>query len=252
MHSNRNDLTCCQDVASAVTGIGKPTYTAHIYPSRQSHKPRLEVDRSDGSSIAVDLEINSSALPPDVEARLTELGFDEAHDGALVLQGMWEKWRMDDMLRLKATLGHSEGAVTLYVTCFVIASPRADRISNDVSGLLDPFASHRRPDVVPLPIPLAETKPAHPLETLASKANLFYHKSRRGGNIGCYGYGAGSAMSTMDVLAVVGGKPTNFLDGGGGATEANVRAALDVLMQDEDVDVAFVNTFGGLTRTVSL
>lgn len=58
-------------------------------------------------------------------------------------------------------------------------------------------------------------------------------------------------MSTMDVLAVVGGKPANFLDGGGGATEANVRAALDVITADEDVVVCFVNTFGGLTRTVS-
>ena len=59
-------------------------------------------------------------------------------------------------------------------------------------------------------------------------------------------------MSTMDVLGVVGGKPANFLDGGGGATEANVKAALELLMSDPDVDVVFINTFGGLTRTVSL
>jgi succinyl-CoA synthetase beta subunit len=117
-----------------------------------------------------------------------------------------------------------------------------------ISGLSDPFASYRHPTT----LALTDSIPPHPLEAQAAKANLFYHKSRRGGNIGCYGYGAGSAMSTMDVLAVVGGTPANFLDGGGGATEANVRAALEVLMADEDVVVCFVNTFGGLTRTVSI
>lgn len=116
-----------------------------------------------------------------------------------------------------------------------------------MSGLADPFATHRHPNLAEL----VDSSETHPLEAQAAKAGLFYHKSRRGGNIGCYGYGAGSAMSTMDVLAVVGGKPTNFLDGGGGATEANVRAALDVLMNDPDVEVVFVNTFGGLTKTVS-
>jgi succinyl-CoA synthetase beta subunit len=148
------------------------------------------------------------------------------------------------MLRLKGVLSHEEGAITLYVSC----QHMPDQCSKEVSGLADPFASHRQPEL----LSLAESIPPHPLEALAAKAKLFYHKSRRGGNIGCYGYGAGSAMSTMDVLAVVGGRPANFLDGGGGATETNVRAALDVLMRDEDVDVAFVNTFGGLTRTVSL
>jgi succinyl-CoA synthetase beta subunit len=112
---------------------------------------------------------------------------------------------------------------------------------------------------------IAETADRHPLEKKASLAGLFYHKRKEGegGNIGSFGYGAGVAMSTMDALAVAGGRvsqeppvplpdssqPANFLDGGGGATEANVRAALDVLMSDPDVKVIFVNSFGGITKT---
>jgi succinyl-CoA synthetase beta subunit len=46
-------------------------------------------------------------------------------------------------------------------------------------------------------------------------------------------------------------QPANFLDGGGGATEANVRAALEVVTSDQVADVVFVNSFGGLTKTVS-
>lgn len=47
------------------------------------------------------------------------------------------------------------------------------------------------------------------------------------------------------------GEPANFLDGGGGATEANVQAALDVVLGDNDVTTVFVNSFGGLTKMVS-
>lgn len=46
-------------------------------------------------------------------------------------------------------------------------------------------------------------------------------------------------------------QPANFLDGGGGATEANVKAALEVVTSDQVADVVFVNSFGGLTKTVS-
>ena len=43
------------------------------------------------------------------------------------------------------------------------------------------------------------------IATQARRAGLFYHK-HSGGNIGQYGYGAGVAMSTMDALAIAGGK----------------------------------------------
>ena len=42
------------------------------------------------------------------------------------------------------------------------------------------------------------------------------------------------------------------MDGGGGATEANVRAALELVTSDGDADVVFVNSFGGLTKTVGI
>lgn len=43
-------------------------------------------------------------------------------------------------------------------------------------------------------------------------------------------------------------QPANFLDGGGGATEANVRAAMGVILSDPDAKVLFINSFGGITR----
>lgn len=50
-------------------------------------------------------------------------------------------------------------------------------------------------------------------EVEAQKANLNFIKLD--GSVGCLVNGAGLAMATMDVLALHGGNPANFLDVGG-------------------------------------
>lgn len=52
-----------------------------------------------------------------------------------------------------------------------------------------------------------------PSEVAAHEANLNFIKLD--GSIGCLVNGAGLAMATMDVLALYGGNPANFLDVGG-------------------------------------
>lgn len=83
----------------------------------------------------------------------------------------------------------------------------------------------------------------------AEDGGLFYIKLPQGGNVGSFGYGAGNAMATMDGLALAGGRPANFLDGGGGANKQNARLAIETLNRDENVKAIFVNTFGGITQT---
>ena len=68
------------------------------------------------------------------------------------------------------------------------------------------------------------------------------------GNIGCVVNGAGLAMSTVDILAHLGGKAANFLDVGGGADSQKVAAALRLILQDPAVKTIFVNIFGGILR----
>lgn len=59
-----------------------------------------------------------------------------------------------------------------------------------------------------------------PREVEAGKWDLNY--IGLDGNIGCMVNGAGLAMATMDIIQLNGGKPANFLDVGGGATEKQV------------------------------
>jgi succinyl-CoA synthetase beta subunit len=55
-------------------------------------------------------------------------------------------------------------------------------------------------------------------------------------------------MSTVDVVAHVGGRPANFCDLGGGGDAEGVVKALDVITRDPQVKAIFFNIFGGITR----
>ena len=68
------------------------------------------------------------------------------------------------------------------------------------------------------------------------------------GDIGCMVNGAGLAMATMDLLQAAGGRPANFLDVGGGASEQQITAAFKLLQSDPSVRVIFVNIFGGILK----
>jgi succinyl-CoA synthetase beta subunit len=68
------------------------------------------------------------------------------------------------------------------------------------------------------------------------------------GYVGVIANGAGLAMSTVDIVNQVGGKPANFLDIGGGANADVMAGALEVINNDPDVRSIFINIFGGITK----
>ena len=84
------------------------------------------------------------------------------------------------------------------------------------------------------------------LEVKASDHDLSYVSLD--GNIACMVNGAGLAMATMDLIKLHGGEPANFLDVGGGATTERVRMAIDIIMENPNVDAILINIFGGIVR----
>ena len=93
---------------------------------------------------------------------------------------------------------------------------------------------------------LREFTEADELEKEAAKQDLSYVKLD--GNIGVIANGAGMAMATMDLIYVMGGRPANFLDVGGGASSQVVRRAIEHILKDRSVKAIFINIFGGITR----
>lgn len=68
------------------------------------------------------------------------------------------------------------------------------------------------------------------------------------GDIGVIGCGAGLVMASLDAIEAFGGKPANFLDVGGGASQETIEAAIDLVLKKPGVKSIFINMFAGITR----
>jgi succinyl-CoA synthetase beta subunit len=106
----------------------------------------------------------------------------------------------------------------------------------------DENALYRHPEIVAM----RDKDEEDPREAQAKEFDLSYISLD--GNIGCMVNGAGLAMATMDTIKLVGGKPANFLDVGGGATKEKVTAAFKLILADPDVKAVLVNIFGGIMK----
>ena len=84
------------------------------------------------------------------------------------------------------------------------------------------------------------------LELQACEAGLNYVKLD--GNVACMVNGAGLAMATMDLIAIAGAKPANFLDIGGSASAEQIEKGFNIILKDPSVKAILINIFGGIVR----
>jgi succinyl-CoA synthetase beta subunit len=124
----------------------------------------------------------------------------------------------------------------------LIVTPEGDVRALDSKFTVDDNALFRHSDIAEMRD--LEAVPAE--ERLAREKDVTYVKLD--GDVGVLGNGAGLVMSTLDVIALVGGRPANFCDLGGGGDAEGVVAALEVITADPQVKSIFFNIFGGITR----
>jgi succinyl-CoA synthetase beta subunit len=115
-------------------------------------------------------------------------------------------------------------------------------IALDSKVTIDNNALYRHPEIAAMRSATTEDEQ----ERMAQERGVTYVKLD--GDVGIMGNGAGLVMSTLDVVALAGGRPANFLDAGGGSKADEVVTALEVLLSDPKVKVLLVNIFGGITR----
>jgi succinyl-CoA synthetase beta subunit len=135
----------------------------------------------------------------------------------------------------------SEEAMLVEVNPLIV-TPERTVAALDAKVTLDDNALFRHPDNANLRDPSAEDAQ----EQMAHERGLTYVKLD--GDIGILGNGAGLVMSTLDVVAQVGGSPANFLDAGGGSKADAIVSAVEVILSDEKVKAVLFNIFGGITR----
>lgn len=150
--------------------------------------------------------------------------------GAKCLLGLYKTWWESDASLLE-----------INPLCIVLtAENKLALMAVDAKMSLDDNALYRHPDLLAMR-DLAEEAP---LEIEASKFSLNY--IQLDGNIACLVNGAGLAMATMDIIQHYGGRPANFLDVGGGASQEQVAAAFQIILRDPNVRGILVNIFGGI------
>jgi succinyl-CoA synthetase beta subunit len=124
----------------------------------------------------------------------------------------------------------------------LVVTKNGEVLALDAKFNFDDNALYRHPEIVAM----RDENEEDPREVEASKFSLNY--IGLDGNIACLVNGAGLAMATMDIVKYAGGRPANFLDVGGGASEEQVTEAFKILISDKNVKAILVNIFGGIMR----
>ena len=108
--------------------------------------------------------------------------------------------------------------------------------------VVDGAAAPRRPSLAAAAAP----EPLTGRERRARELGLQFVEL--GGDIGVLANGAGLTMTTMDVIAHLGGRPANFLEIGGDAY-TKARPALELVLAHDGVRSLVVNFCGAFART---
>ncbi len=137
---------------------------------------------------------------------------------------------------------YTEGDADLAEINPLILKPTGEVHALDAKVSLDANSLFRHPDYASYDA----TQVRDERETQAHERGLQYVGLE--GSVGVIANGAGLAMSTLDIINQVGGKPANFLDIGGGSNAQVMASALEVINNDPNVASIFINIFGGITK----
>ena len=124
----------------------------------------------------------------------------------------------------------------------LIVTPEGEVKALDSKFTVDDNALFKHQDIAEM----RDVEAYPPEERKARENDVTYVKLD--GEVGVLGNGAGLVMSTLDVVALAGGRPANFCDLGGGGDAQGVVDALEIISEDPQVKSILFNIFGGITR----
>src|SRR5947209_4995226 len=217
-------------------------YYASVIFDRSAKAPLMMLSTKGGMDIEAVAEEDPTAI-----ARLHVdplIGFQDFHGRRLAYEAGVDADVVRQVGAMLAKLYRAfiEEEATLVEVNPMIVTPDREVKALDAKVTLDGNALFRHPDNAELRNPSEED----PQEVMAKERGLTYVKLD--GDIGILGNGAGLVMSTLDVVALAGGKPANFLDAGGGSKAEAITSAVEVILSDSKVKAVLFNIFGGITR----
>jgi succinyl-CoA synthetase beta subunit len=217
-------------------------YYASVIFDRSAKAPLVMLSTKGGMDIEAVADED-----PDAIARLHVdplLGFQDFHGRRLAFEAKVDADVVRPIGALLAKLYDAFVAeeATLVEVNPMIVTPQREVRALDAKVTLDDNSLFRHPENAAL----RNLSDEDPQEQMAKERGLTYVKLD--GDIGVLGNGAGLVMSTLDVVALAGGKPANFLDAGGGSKADAITSAVEVILSDPKVKAVLFNIFGGITR----
>jgi succinyl-CoA synthetase beta subunit len=225
----------------AASDIASEYYASVIF-DRSAKAPLVMLSTKGGMDIEAVADED-----PDAIARLHVdplLGFQDFHGRRLAFEAGVDADVVRPVGAMLAKLYSAfidEEATLVEVNPLIVTNDR-EVTALDAKVTLDGNALFRHPDNAEL----RNISDEDPQELMAKERGLTYVKLD--GDIGILGNGAGLVMSTLDVVALAGGKPANFLDAGGGSKAEAITSAVEVILSDPKVKAVLFNIFGGITR----
>ena len=217
-------------------------YYASIVFDRAAKRPLVMLSTQGGMDIE---EVADRA--PEAIARLHVdplLGFQDFHARRLAFEAGVDADVIRPIGALLTKLYNAfvgEEATLVEVNPMIVTGDRRV-VALDAKMTLDDSALFRHPENAEL----RDVSGEDPQEQMARERGLTYVKLD--GNVGVLGNGAGLVMSTLDVVALAGGRPANFLDAGGGSKAEAITSAVEVILSNPNVTAVLFNIFGGITR----
>jgi succinyl-CoA synthetase beta subunit len=217
-------------------------YYASVIFDRSAKAPLLMLSTKGG----MDIEAVADETPEAI-ARLHVdplLGFQDFHGRRLAFEAAVDADVVRPIGAMLAKLYETfiaEDATLVEVNPLIVTPDRQVK-ALDAKVTLDDNALFRHPENAEL----RDLSNEDPQERMAKERGLTYVKLD--GDIGILGNGAGLVMSTLDVVALAGGAPANFLDAGGGSKADAITSAVEVILSDPKVKAVLFNIFGGITR----
>jgi succinyl-CoA synthetase beta subunit len=233
-------LTVKKVLVAEAVDIAKEYYCGLIH-DRNSQSFTLMVSKEGGVDIEEVVAQNPEAITYFAINPITGLRPFEAREVALKagLEGNLNKIAAMMVGLYQTAIGTD---ATLAEINPLVVTTQGDIIAADAKMDIDDNAMMRHKDLEAY----REVEAEHPLEIEAKAFGFAYVKLD--GHIGVIGNGAGLVMTSLDVVARVGGKAANFLDIGGGAKADVVYNAVKLVCKDPDVKGILINIFGGITR----
>lgn len=120
----------------------------------------------------------------------------------------------------------------------LVMTERGNLVAIDAKVTIDNAVRYRRRDLMGAEVDSVETR--------AAAMGLSYVELD--GDIGLISNGAGLTMATMDHLALLGGRPANFLDTGERILRGGIADGMGLLLANPRVRTVLINVFGGGVR----